>query len=321
MNVFDSYVAIGDSFTEGLNDELPDGTFRGWADRLAEILAGGRDDFRYANLALRGKMLDEIVDEQLPVALDIRPDLVTVCAGGNDIIVPGADVDDVAARFEDAIARLRAAGIQVLIFTGPDTKQMSVMSILRGKVGIYNAHLWAVAERHGARVVDLWAMHVLHDVRAFSDDRLHFTPEGHRRIALRAAEVLGVDTEQDWRDPWPATEQQANWLTLRRSDLEWTKTHLLPWIRRQLRGESMGDGLRPKRPRLAPVRTTTGTVGTAPGTMGTAPGTVGTAPGTMGTAPGTVGTATGTVGTAPGSVGSTALVETPRPTCAPDDAV
>lgn len=253
MSRFESFVAIGDSFTEGLNDPLPDGTFRGWADRLAEILADGRGEFQYANLALRGKMLAEIMQEQLPVALDIKPDLVTICAGGNDIIVPGADVDDVATRFEEAIVALRRAGIQVLIFTGPDTKRMSVMSVLRGKVGIYNAHLWAIAERHGARVVDLWAMDVLHDNRAWSDDRLHFTPEGHRRIALRTAEVLGVPTSEDWREPWPDTAEHANWLTLRRSDLEWTRTHLLPWIRRQLRGESMGDGLLPKRPRLAPL--------------------------------------------------------------------
>ncbi|PXY31036.1 SGNH/GDSL hydrolase family protein [Prauserella muralis] len=253
MSGFDSYVAIGDSFTEGLHDPWPDGSFRGWADRLAEILAAGRPGFRYANLALRGKLLAEIMSEQLPVALGIKPDLVSVCAGGNDIIVPGADVDAVAAAFEEGIATLRAAGIEVVIFTGPDTKQMSVMSMLRGKVGIYNAHLWAIAERHGAKVVDLWAMDVLHDVRAWSDDRLHFTAEGHRRIALRTAEVLGVPTGQNWREPWPAASEQATWLTLRRSDLEWTRTHLLPWIRRHLRGQSMGDGLAPKRPRLAPL--------------------------------------------------------------------
>ncbi|PXY37159.1 SGNH hydrolase [Prauserella sp. PE36] len=253
MTGYNSYVAIGDSFTEGLNDPLPDGSFRGWADRLAEILADGRSEFAYANLAIRGKLLAEIMSEQLPIALETRPDLVTVCAGGNDIIVPGADVDAVASAFEEGIAALRAAGIEVVIFTGPDTKRMSVMSILRGKVAIYNAHLWAIAERHGAKVVDLWAMDALHDVRAWSDDRLHFTPEGHRRIALRTAEVLGVPTASDWREPWPETDGHPNWLMLRRSDLEWTRVHLLPWIRRHLRGESMGDGITPKRPRLTPL--------------------------------------------------------------------
>jgi lysophospholipase L1-like esterase len=249
----DSYVAIGDSFTEGLNDELPDGSFRGWADRLADMLAAGRPDFQYANLSLRGKMLDEIMDEQLPIALEVKPDLVTLCAGGNDVIVPGADVDAIAARFEAGVVKLREAGIPVVIFNGPDTKALSVMSVLRGKIGIYNTYLWAIAARHGAKMVDLWTMEPLHDRRAWSDDRLHFTPDAHRRIALLTAEVLGVPVIEDWREPYPPTAEPATWITSRRSDLNWTKTHLLPWIRRQLKGQSMGDGLSPKRPQLSPL--------------------------------------------------------------------
>ncbi|MFF4597149.1 SGNH/GDSL hydrolase family protein [Amycolatopsis sp. NPDC001319] len=253
MYGIDSYVAIGDSFTEGLNDELPDGSFRGWADRLAEMLAAGRPDFQYANLSLRGKMLDEIMDEQLPIALEVKPDLVTLCAGGNDVIVPGADVDAIAARFEAGVVKLREAGIPVVIFNGPDTKALSVMSVLRGKIGIYNTYLWAIAARHGAKMVDLWTMQPLHDRRAWSDDRLHFTPDAHRRIALLTAEVLGVPVTEDWREPYAPTAEPATWITSRRSDLNWTKTHLLPWIRRQLKGESMGDGLSPKRPQLSPL--------------------------------------------------------------------
>ncbi|MDT8911065.1 SGNH/GDSL hydrolase family protein [Amycolatopsis sp. PS_44_ISF1] len=253
MYGIDSYVAIGDSFTEGLNDGLPDGSFRGWADRLAEVLSGGEPGFQYANLALRGKMLDEIMAEQLPIALELQPDLVTVCAGGNDIIVPGADVDAVAAHLEDGVAKLRAAGIPVVMFNGPDLKTLSVMSVLRGKVGIYNTHLWAIAERHGAKMVDLWTMAPLHDRRAWSDDRLHFTPDAHRRIALLTAEVLGVPVEENWREPYPEGTEPLTWMSSRRSDLTWTKTHLLPWIRRQIRGESMGDGLVPKRPQLSPL--------------------------------------------------------------------
>lgn len=252
MYGYESYVALGDSFTEGMNDALPDGTFRGWADRLAEILAGGSPNFQYANLALRGKMLAEIIDEQVPVALEVKPDLVTFCGGGNDVIVPGTDVDEVSAKIDEVIGALCRAGIEVLLFNGPDPKALSVVSVLRGRIGIYNANLAAIAATHGARVVDLWAMDSLHDFRAWSDDRLHFTPEAHRRIALRTAELLGVPVAEDWREPWPALDAPRTWVNQRRSDLVWTKVHLLPWIRRQLRGESLGDGLTPKRPQLTP---------------------------------------------------------------------
>ena len=74
-----SFVAMGDSFSEGLNDPYPDGTYRGWADLVAARLAvDAGPDFRYANLAIRGKVLDEVVNEQLEPTLAMKPDLVSV---------------------------------------------------------------------------------------------------------------------------------------------------------------------------------------------------------------------------------------------------
>jgi lysophospholipase L1-like esterase len=247
-----SWVAIGDSFTEGLSDVGADGGYIGWADRLAATLATRHAGFRYANLALRGKMLREIIDEQVPVVQQVRPDLVTMCGGGNDLIVPGSDVDVLAEEFERAVVALRAAGCEVVMFTGPDPRKQPVVRRVRGKVAIYNAHLRAIADRNGARLVDLWAMAPLVDVRSWSDDRLHFSSEGHRRIALRAAEALDVPVVEDWRDPLPP-EMPTPWLRSRQADIAWTRTYLLPWVRRQLRGKSMGDGRTPKRPELQPL--------------------------------------------------------------------
>ena len=123
--------------------------------------------------------------------LQVKPDLVTLCAGGNDLIVPGSDVDAIAEEFEQAVVDLRAAGCEVVVFTGPDPRKQPVVRRVRGKVAIYNAHLRAIADRHGAQLVDLWAMARAASTRAsWSDDRLHFSPEGHQRIALRTAEVL-----------------------------------------------------------------------------------------------------------------------------------
>ena len=252
MRQWTSLVAVGDSFTEGLSDVGPDGSYVGWADRLAVVLAERNPDFRYANLALRGKMLREIITEQVSVAVAARPDLVTICAGGNDLIVPGSDVDALAEEFEQGVAELRAAGCEVVIFTGPDPREQPVVRRVRAKVAIYNGHLHAIADRQGAMLVDLWAMGPLVDVRAWSDDRLHFSSEGHRRIALRTAEVLGVPVAEDWREPWPEAAPTP-WLRSRQADLAWTRAHLLPWVRRQLRGQSAGDGLQPKRPELQPI--------------------------------------------------------------------
>ncbi|WHT19905.1 SGNH/GDSL hydrolase family protein [Crossiella sp. CA-258035] len=245
-----SYAALGDSFTEGLDDPWPDGSFRGWADRLAGHLATARPHLRYANLAIRGKLLGQIIDEQLPVAVALQPELVTFCAGGNDILRPGSDPDALAVQFEAATAQLRKAGADVVICTGFDTKDVPIMRRVRGKVATYNAHLRAIADRHNCYVVDLWSMTVLHDPRAWSEDRLHLSPEGHERVALRACAELGIPVTADWSEPWPVADP-ADWLTLRRADLKWARQHFVPWLGRRLAGRSSADGIEPKRPELA----------------------------------------------------------------------
>jgi lysophospholipase L1-like esterase len=123
------YVAIGDSFTEGIGDPEPQspGGHRGWADRIAEVLSAHTDGFTYANLAIRGRLMQQIATEQVDAALALKPDLISVSAGGNDIIRPGSDADEVAARFEKMIERLSADGATVIMFNGPDIGKTPVM--------------------------------------------------------------------------------------------------------------------------------------------------------------------------------------------------
>ncbi|MFC1429339.1 SGNH/GDSL hydrolase family protein [Streptacidiphilus sp. N1-3] len=254
-----SYVALGDSFTEGLNDPDPDGGFAGWADRLARLLAetrprtdSGHYDFRYANLAVRGRLLDQIAAEQVPAAARMEPDLVSFTAGGNDILRPGSDPDEVAERFEAAAVRLRESAGTVLICTGFDTRDTPVLRHLRGKIATYNAHLRAIADRNDLAVADIWALRAVRDRQAWSEDRLHLSSEGHQRVALLAARALGLPTENP-DAPWPDAPVHTP-AELRRENLHWARGHLLPWVGRRLRGESSGDLVEAKRPELLPLR-------------------------------------------------------------------
>jgi lysophospholipase L1-like esterase len=249
---WNDFVALGDSFTEGIDDPNPDGTHRGWADRLAEILATANPSVSYANLAVRGKLLHQIVQDQVPRAVELGPDLVSLAAGGNDIIRPGSDPDALAETFEAAVTDLRATGATVLIGTGFDTRRTPVLRRFRGKIGTYNSHLRAIADQHGCLVVDLWSMQVLQDSRAWSVDRLHLSPGGHHRVALRAAEALGLPSNDDWRRAWPPEPQPA-WHVQRAADLRWAREFLAPWIGRRLTGRSSGDGHHAKRPDLLPL--------------------------------------------------------------------
>src|SRR5690348_17621276 len=199
----DTFVAIGDSFTEGLNDLAPDGGFRGWADLVAGALAAQQPGLRYANLAVRGKLVAQVVTEQLPRVVELAPDLVSLAAGGNDIL-RGDDVDELAAAFEPAVAKLQAAGCRVLIFTGFDPRMFPVIRLLRGRIAACNMHLRGIADGYGCDLVDLWSMRALKDPRAWSPDRLHLTTQGHRQVALRTCEVLGIPPAGDWASPPPA---------------------------------------------------------------------------------------------------------------------
>ncbi|WP_372490901.1 SGNH/GDSL hydrolase family protein [Actinomadura terrae] len=249
-----TYVALGDSFTEGLNDPYPGepDRFRGWADRLAEHLDARDPGLHYANLAVRGKLVRQVVEDQVPRAVELEPDLVTFCAGGNDMLRPGADPDALAVVFDDAVRRLRGTGARVVVFTGFDPRGLNTATRIRGRAATFNMHLRAIADRRGCDVVDLWSLRVFNDRRAWFEDRLHLSPEGHRRMALRVAEVIGVPVEGDWREPWPPLDP-ANWLTSRRADLYWARAYLLPWIGRRATGRSSGDGRVPKRPNARPL--------------------------------------------------------------------
>ena len=161
------YVAIGDSFTEGIGDPEPGvpGGHRGWADRVAEVLSQGTEDFAYANLAMRGKLIQQIIDEQIEPALALRPDLITISAGGNDVIRPRTDPDEIAARFEYAIERLSRDRATIVLFTGVDVGFSPVFRGIRGKVAIYNENLRAIAQKYDCIVADQWALAEIQDQR------------------------------------------------------------------------------------------------------------------------------------------------------------
>jgi len=242
------YVAIGDSFTEGIGDPEPasPGGHRGWADRVAEVLAARTDDFAYANLAIRGRLLQQILDEQVDPALELRPDLITISAGGNDIIRPGTDPDEVASRLDGGVERLRRDGATVVVFNGPDIGGTPVLGRLRGKVAIFNENVHALAKRHDAIVADMWALRELTDPRMWAPDRLHFSPVGHQTVARMVLDSLGVehDLEPFQADPLP----RKAWREARIEDIGWAREYFAPWILRRIRHQSSGDGITPKRP-------------------------------------------------------------------------
>lgn len=246
------YVAIGDSFTEGIGDpeRLSPGGHRGWADRVAEVLSSKTDDFAYANLAVRGKLIKQILQEQVEPALALRPDLITISAGGNDVIRPGTDPDLIAMMLDDAVARLSSDGATVVVFTGVDVGFSPVFRGIRGKVAIYNENVRTVAARHDAIVADLWSLTSIQDSRMWAPDRLHLAPLGHHTVARMVLAALNVENDLQPLDPEPLPPR--TWRQARAEDLSWAREYLVPWVLRRVRHQSSGDHVLPKRPEAGP---------------------------------------------------------------------
>ncbi|MFD3354485.1 SGNH/GDSL hydrolase family protein [Streptomyces fradiae] len=237
---YTSFVAVGDSFTEGMSDLLPDGSYRGWADLLAGRLAALAPGFRYANLAVRGKLIGQIVDEQVGPAAAMGADVVTLVGGLNDTLRPSCDMGRVRARLEEAVERLAPSCGRLVLMRSPG-RRGPVMERFRPRMEELFAHIDDLAGRHGALVVDLYGARTLGDPRLWDVDRLHLTAEGHRRVAEAVWQALGLEPAEDWRAPLPPGARER-WADRRLSDVRFARQHLGPWIGRRLTGRSSGDG-------------------------------------------------------------------------------
>lgn len=245
-----SLVALGDSFTEGMSDLLPDGSYRGWADLLAARMAARTPDFRYANLAVRGKLIGQIVDEQIDVAAAMKADVVTLVGGLNDTLRPKCDMVRVRDLLTRAVETLAPSCGQLVLMRSPG-RNGPVLERFRPRMEELFACVDELAAKHGALVVDLYGAPALADQRMWDVDRLHLTAEGHRRVAEAVWQSLGYEPESDWRAVLPPTAP-PNWAARRVADARFAKQHLVPWIGRRLTGRSSGDGRAPKRAELAP---------------------------------------------------------------------
>lgn len=259
---FTRYVALGDSITEGLCDPAParPGTWLGWADRLAGILDGdarlsGRS-VEFANLAVRGRRIADVVGEQVPGALALKPDLVSVLVGANDLMSPAADPDALAERLADGVRMLRAHGTTVLLANLFDPQFAFFLKPFRGRAAVFNANIWSIARDHHAVVLDVWGVREFRDPAMWGADRVHLSSRGHRLLAAQAAHALGVPyTETTVADASDGHDAPVAWSTPDELPFRtWLRIHAIPWAARRLRGISSGDGLSPKLPEVQPVR-------------------------------------------------------------------
>ena len=245
-------IVCGDSYSEGMSDEIINGQYRGWADRIADVMTQEVDGFTYVNLAVRGKLLNQVIEDQLPHAISLvtGPEtLLSFHAGANDALRPSYKPEVAIGLYEAAVRRAAATGATVMLFTvlertGNTGRGSEVWA---ARFGEFNKSVRKVGAEVGAIVIDANSEAFFSDSRFLAFDRLHLNAEGHHRVAQALLEKLGYQFDPAWRIPLPPAAPTP-WLKKRVISTIWFFTFALPWIWRRLRGKSSGDGRTAKYP-------------------------------------------------------------------------
>ena len=245
--VYRSYVAVGDSFTEGVGDETPDGGVRGWADLVALGLAlSTPEPVTYANLAIRGRLLAPIVGPQLDAAVALRPELLSLNGGGNDIMRPRVSIAAITDQLVGAVQRATESGCHVLLVSGANpTRHIPLGGLVRVRGDEFARGIRSRLPLANTTFVDNWADDELTELKYWSRDKLHLGPLGHQRVAANVLAALGVALPDDVGGGDGVQHSQRT--------AEYWREYVLPWIGRRLTGRSSGDNRAAKIATLQPV--------------------------------------------------------------------
>ena len=197
------YVALGDSLTEQIDAPADcaavpptDSEPSGWADRLAAILAGhsrlGGRRIGFVNLAQPTASIAHTVGRQIPAAIALDADLVSVVVGVSELLSADADPAALASGLAGGVALLRAAGAQVLLSNCFDPDSAYLTKQARGNAALFTSYIWGIARESGVSVLDLWGIREFHDASLWAPDRSHLSALGHRLLAARGAHALGI---------------------------------------------------------------------------------------------------------------------------------
>ena len=232
--------------TEGMKDEVINGQYRGWADRVADGLAKDNPEFTYMNLAVRGKLLKQVAEDQVPRAvayIEGKQTLVSFHAGANDVLRPNYKPEISLPEYEKAVKQLTDAGATVIIWTVIDKVEGKGRSaaLWHMRFSNFNENVRAAAAKYPVILFEGRKAEFLNTRKFLAFDRLHMNTEGHYRLANLVLERLGYEFDSNWKIP-PVPDKPKNRLVRVISNISWILVFVLPWIWRRVRGTSSGDG-------------------------------------------------------------------------------
>ena len=236
------FVALGDSITLGIGDPVripgPAGSAgprAGSAARPANAgaaagAAGPRCSPRDCSSPIcttwrvNGACIAGVEHDQLPQALQLRPDVASVVVGVNDTLRPNFEPARIAAAAAHTVGALRAADAIVLTMRLPDPGRMLGVPGVLARPLARRAHeinrvMDEVAERFGTLHFDAAGCAETYEPSMWAVDRLHPSERGHRYIARRFHAMLaaaglqvGMPPQAEPSNPPPSRLAEVSWM-------------------------------------------------------------------------------------------------------------
>lgn len=185
IHMWKRFVAIGDSFTEGIGDEVEGIALKSWVDHFVQLC---EKDIEYANFAKLGLVTEEIRLQQLEKALTFNPDLVSLIAGANDVLKGRWNHDAYKNDMEFMIDTLSKAGADIIIANLPDfTVRLPFASEKKQEIKEQlleaNEVIHSLSREYKLHHVDFWNHHLVNDNTLWSKDLIHPNSKGYVKVA------------------------------------------------------------------------------------------------------------------------------------------
>lgn len=188
-----TYVAIGASDTFGIGTADPYNL--NWASDLAREI-GPR--YHLINLGIPGAIMSTATGRELPIALDLHPNLVTIYLGVNDI-ADNVPLTSYTHDLDMMLSRLQAdaPGVRIAIANIPDLTLLPHFrsfdpQVLLMRISRYNMAIADNVQRHHVILVDLAAYNTeikMHP-EYLSNDGFHPNELGYSKLAQLFYQVL-----------------------------------------------------------------------------------------------------------------------------------
>lgn len=185
IHMWQRFVAIGDSFTEGIGDEVEGIALKSWVDHFVQLCV---NDIEYANFAKRGLVTREIRSQQLEKALTFNPDLVSLIAGANDVLKGRWNHYAYKEDMKCMIDTLSKTGADIMIANLPDFTVRLPFStekkqVLKEQLLEANEVILSLSREHKLHHIDFWNHQLVNDNTLWSKDFIHPNSKGYVKVA------------------------------------------------------------------------------------------------------------------------------------------